>query len=261
MTAAFLEDYELEGVRVCGVPDHLGQGDNCRWPDGDIRWAVQRLIPGVTLEQFETTLASVYAHLAEHCGITPRKVEQVRDARIASGSEKIDGPSNVLAWSELPCGNKQQCLQAYDSSEQWSVAKQDGKIWLWMVVLHEVMHALGVPHAPAGVTAVIAPTYNPKLAGLQSYDIQQLQKRYGPPKAAPTTPTTPTNPTTPNGGSAMANLLKTLLLNAAKSWLDSAIKDGTLQRWLEEILTKLTSQQIVNSEQLVEHVTEKLTAS
>lgn len=257
MTAAFLTDFDLDGVRVCAVPDQLGQGDNCRWPDGRITYAVRQNIPGVPLEQFEATLDSVFAHIAEHCGIDPVRVQQVRDARIAPGTEKIDGPSGVLAWSELPCGNKVQCLQAYDGSEKWSIANQDGKIWLWMVVLHEVLHALGLPHAPSGTVAVIAPTYNPRLTGLQPYDVQQLQRRYGPPKAKPT----PTAPTTPEGGSTMGNLLKTLLLNAAKSWLDSAIKDGTLQRWLEEILTKLTSQQITNSEQLTEYVAEKLTAS
>ena len=185
-----LHDDELEPLRFCRVPDHVAQDRVCKWPDNDVGWAVHATVPGFTEDEFIETAFAVYRTLASACGIKPRMVQE-RMARVVLDVRSIDGDSGVLAESELPCGNVRQCHQWYDVGERWlkQGAKQKG-IYLYLVILHETMHALGIGHAPQGVRAVIAPFYDPALVDLTPYDVQQLTIRYGLP-AAPLPPVIP----------------------------------------------------------------------
>ena len=148
-----------DSIRVCGVPDHYGTSE-CKWPDGDIPWTITSVIPGFTFESMKAAAAEAFARLAAVCGIMPRYTETAREARILLGTANMDGPSGVLADSQLPCGGVRQCVQRYDVGERWTVddGRASGRIDLTRVMAHEIMHALGVGHLPAGSPNLIAPT-------------------------------------------------------------------------------------------------------
>lgn len=213
-------------MRVCGVADDIGTGGMCRWPDGNIGVNVLKVLPGCTPELYEQNVLSVYSHIARHCGIKPFMARQARDARVTLTVAAFDGPSGVLADSRLPCGNTTVCPQRYDHSEKWHFGldrPDKGSIWFWMVLLHETLHALGLPHAPSGVKCVIAPMYDPSLDGLMAYDIQELVKRYGPPNTVPSLP-----PTTPGGNmGGLKNLIDILaqIKPLLDLWSDPAFQD------------------------------------
>ena len=209
-----------ELIRFCSTEDEIAQERLCKWPDNDVPLAVIAVPPGLTEAQFEGVFGWVAEQINAACGAKLYQIETARLARVLPGTRKIDGPSGVLAESQLPCGNVIQCLQWYDGGEHWEVnwpPVDRQKINLNLVALHEVMHALGIPHAPQNMDAVIAPYYNADLRGLRPYDVAELRRRYGPPRVIPTpvpTPTPPAPAPTPTpGGSIMGWLviLKTLL--------------------------------------------------
>lgn len=121
-------------------------------------------------------------------------------AAILASSGPIDGSGGTLAWSELANsqegGPRATISQKYDSRENWKVSIALGKppasgIDPSLVILHETLHAMGIPHIN-GETAVMNPAYNPALLQLQPADIRELVSRYGP--AVQPEPPTPTPP-------------------------------------------------------------------
>lgn len=241
MSHLALHEETDEPIRYCRVPDQAGTGRLCKWPDAAIGWAVHATVPGFTEDEFIETAFAVYRRLSEACGIKPTMTQE-RIARIVLDVRAIDGDSGVLAESELPCGAVKQCHQWYDVGERWlKLGVQQKGVYLYLVILHETMHALGIPHAPQGVRAVIASYYDATLLDLTAYDVEQLQLRYGPP-FKPTPPATPTNPTTPSnpeGGSFMGKLLPLLNLLASLGPIIKVIVDlansGQLAKILEVI--------------------------
>lgn len=229
-----------EPIRVCGVPDHYGASGDCRWPDGNIPWTIVDLLPGLTLDQMKAVASTAFARLAAVCGITPVYTDTARDARVLLGTRSIDGPASVLAESELPCGQTKQCRQWYDSGERWGVFDGQGQgIDLTRVMAHEIMHALGVQHLPAGSPNLIAPTYSQTIIRPQAGDIAELQRRYGPPKVQPPNPPSVPTPTPTPGGNPMQAFLMQMLIGFVKQWLEKAIADGTLTKILTDLLAKL----------------------
>lgn len=203
---------DFDGVRVCGVPDHFGSGSLCKWPDGDIRWTVVAVLPGFSEEEFTDCARRALDILAGVCGITPRFVESASQARILVGVRQIDGRMGVLAESELPCGQVRQCRQWYDTGESWVVSDNppSNKIDLLRVMLHELCHALGMPHISDG--NLMAPTYSRDINRPQTGDVAELQRRYGRPKTRPSEPPPAEKPNTP-GGDLMNAILRGLLLS------------------------------------------------
>lgn len=254
----------MNPIRFCNVPAsrlQMAAEQVCAWPDGNIPWAIVAALPSVPEAEYDACFASVYAHIAKHCGITPTQATQARNARILSGVRRIDGSGGVLAESELPCGRVKTCNQWYDLGDNWSLQKRQGTIWLWMVALHEILHALGLPHCEnRGIVAVMNPTYNPALDGLQPWDIQELQRRYGPPKTVPVPPVPQPTPT-PTPGGTMNNFLVQMLLNLLRSQLEKWLQDGTLQRVLEDLLRRLIDNKPQTIEAMVAEVAEATKAA
>jgi len=179
---------ELAAPRMCGLPDVMEARDSlCKWPDGDVTYCVVDAFPGLTREQTVAAFDWAMGEVAKVCGVRPRRVDAPRQARIVSRCGRIDGPGKTLAWSELPCGQVAQCQQMYDSGEAWTDKRPipAGRTLAFLVVLHELLHALGVPHIGAG--NVMAPTYNPDLLTLQAGDVAELVARY--PKVQAPAPT------------------------------------------------------------------------
>lgn len=136
------------------------------------------------------------------CGLDLRVIEGGQ-ANIFAIVDNMDGPNGILGESYLPYpGITPQAVlaQRYDRGELWT------RSFLKRVILHEVGHALGLPHAiPPDAASGTQSVMNPYLTAFevpQAWEIDQLQRRYGPPSpvAPPTpTPTPPTQPPTPAG--------------------------------------------------------------
>lgn len=268
MSNPYADRFEFDAdTRICGVSDAIGQGGDCRWPDGDVSWTIVSVIPGFTFEAMKAVVQTAFDRLAAVCGIVPRYTDTARTARIVINAASMDGPSGVLADSMLPCGNTRQCVQRYDSGEKWTIddGPAAGRIDLTRVVAHELGHACGISHIGPG--NLMSPTYSQTIIGPQAGDIAELRRRYGPPKSRPIPPIIPTNPTTPTiptGGSFMGDFVKQMVLAFIKQWLEKAIADGTLVKILSDLLGKLNSGQIVTAQQMMDEVgsqaTQALTA-
>lgn len=185
------EEINYDGQRICNVPDHYGSAD-CLWPFLDVGVYVT---PGAKLG--EVSLADAF-ELAikgwnDVCGLKLFMATNAKTAHILTGSGQIDGPSNILAQSELPCGFQpgrwRQLNQLFDASEAWTIADNPpaNKIDAVRVICHEVGHAWGCGHISTG--NLMAPVYSAQLRWPQRGDIAEARARYGLP--APSSPPGP----------------------------------------------------------------------
>jgi len=205
---------DLDGVRVCGVPDHIGAGRICQWPDPALPWTITDLVPGISEAEMVKAMEWAAAQWATVCGLEPVYVDRARDARLIITAQRLDGPSGTLADCMLPCGGISQAVMRLDLSEAWTASMSEGqrRVVLPMVLWHEMGHGIGLSHAPQGSMNVMAPVYNPRVSGAGSYDVEEAIRRYGRRRQKPT-PSNPTTPTQP--GDKMEDRLKEVLKLAA----------------------------------------------
>ena len=189
----------MNGLQICAVPDMLGAGGDCRWRKNRLTWSVTGSLPG----------------LADAVWL-----DAIR-----------------LAWSEMPCGSRDpdRLNERYDTGERrWVVAvdPEPGQLDIVRVVAHELGHALGLPHFPAGSNALLAPQYSTSIRRPRLMDIQAIQARYGPPvqipapNPEPIPPSPPSNPPTPGGNMDLFSILSTVLtaiVKATPTPIDDAI--------------------------------------
>lgn len=201
----------IEATRFCGLPDRptgaQSQGQLCKWQDHQITWAwVGGDALGLDAAQAESAAAEAWRRWADVCGIQPEQVARAEQADVVMGAGigREAGPSGTLAWSELPCSQTdRQLQQRYDTQERWVI---DGTgtnprgIDLVRVMCHEIGHAIGLPHQPAG--NLMAPTYSPTVHSPQTYEIGIVSgaRMYGAPVGRPTPAPGPEPEPAPGGG-------------------------------------------------------------
>lgn len=173
----------------CGTHEPFSADLVKAWRKRTILWSVQGRLPTVSASQFREAVAGALASWEDVCGLRFAEAEAGVAPDVLITAARIDGPSQVLAWSELPDGSDRRLTQRYDTSEKYVVAERParGMIDLVAVVCHEMGHALGLEHAPAGSGDLMAPTYAPGRRTPQPGDVARIQKLYGP--AAPPVPT------------------------------------------------------------------------
>lgn len=196
----------LDGLRLCGVPDHLGGDTLCKWPNPRITWAIEELLPGLSYEDLRDAAALAWSWWAEVSAILPVYSTNGRTAQVLLGVGPIDGPGQVLAWSEMPCGYVRQVQQRYDSREyRWVVSERPGpgEIDAVRVIGHEIGHAWGCPHIEAG--NLMQASYSLAIRRPRPGDAREAVRRYGhPPRPAPAPSPRPTpSPAPPTGGRSM----------------------------------------------------------
>lgn len=177
-----------DGAVICAVPPDalaLAEAGVCKWPGGDVTWAVESHPSRLSFEDARDAYALAWGWWARVCGLRPRYTTNPRTANVLMGAGRIDGPSGTLAWSELPCGGAAQLRQRYDDAERWVVSETPaaGEIDLARVACHEVGHAVGIGHIGPG--NLLAPTYSSRVRKPQAGDIEEAVRRYGPPREAP----------------------------------------------------------------------------
>lgn len=189
-------------TRRCALPDVMPVGASlCQWPMRDLTFFQQIAYPGVDPARVAANYAEAWRRLAAVCGITANQVSDPTEAHIVAVAGSIDGPGNILAESELPCGFSAQSVahQTFDVSDGGTTLSSDELMIACMC--HECGHALGLAHEPIGSGSLMEPILRPDISSPQAVDAQNLQARYGAPAAAPAT-TTPTT-TTANGGGTL----------------------------------------------------------
>lgn len=166
-------------VRICQLPDWpLAPEAICKWPDGRVTWGMRNHpVPGRAAD-VRAIYEAAWASWAKVANITPIFSDRPSEARVVMDAGTIDGPRNILAWSEMPCGAARQVEQRYDSAENWDLG-EGGDILLLAVAAHEIGHALGIPHIATG--NLMQPYYSPEIRAPQAGDIAEAVGRYGRP--------------------------------------------------------------------------------
>lgn len=258
-----------DGTRICGVPDNFAAEQVCAFPRHNptiVGWYLTGILPNWTAEAMIQAGKAAWAMWERKGGVIARYYERGSDAVNDLGQKKIHGivatgvgrtaplgtRFGVLAWSEMPCG-KLRLVQAIDAADTWT-AIYDLRLPIPANVLdlvrtwgHENGHALGIDHIEPG--NLLQANYSSGIGDLRSGDVRELQRRYGPPVLVPVDP--PPSPSSPSGG--IMDFLFKMLLNAFRSQLQKWIDDGTLAKYLQELLNSLLAGQIKNIADLETH--------
>lgn len=168
----------VEGGYFCNTPQAVLENvdSSCKWPFPEVSIFQALRISALSPEAIQRVVGQCCSRWNAVCNLNLHVATGADQANILSQSGRIDGPMGVLGQSYLPCGNvshQTQLAQLFDSGESWT------EDFLLRVMLHEIGHALGLPHAPQGSGACMEP-FLTKLTAPQAWDIQQMVARYGP---------------------------------------------------------------------------------
>lgn len=187
----------------CGVPEQIGNGNLCRWdqvPWNGKRWTAEprtlrltwALATGVD-ERVAPSLDWAFREWSKVCAVAFDRLATGSAANIVFTHRRIDGPSNTLAWAELPCGPDRMLESRIDASESWHYDPKTpaprGRVHLGGVMCHEIGHVLGLTHIDSAERALMNATHDPSLLTPQRADIEAAVTRYGPPVDSPADPT------------------------------------------------------------------------
>lgn len=207
----------MQPIEFCQVPAHLGAGQLCRWPDGEIPWTITALVPRISEFQLIEAVKWAFSKWAKTRRIKPIYQDTATGCRIFIGSRRIDGEHGILAECELPCSASQKYVRMWlDTSEDWitEFTPTDRQILLGAVIWHELGHAFGLPHAPDRSRNIMAPVYDPSITELGSWDLEQLHVRYPVeiiPPSPPVPPAPPVPPSPPIPGGPTVGIIDLIL--------------------------------------------------
>ncbi len=114
------------------------------------------------------------------CGVKLKKASRARDAKIVITFADIDGIGKTLGMAYQPasgedmdaCGGPCGDI-TIDAEERWNTH------FFLAVFLHELGHAIGIPHAPSADRSNIMEAFYSGLIVFGTWDITQAIKRYG----------------------------------------------------------------------------------
>lgn len=185
------------GMVFCGVSEEAFaiNGVTYQWPRGSkLTWGIAfSRLGDLSDMDCKDAIALALREISECCDVTHEYVKNANAANLKIISQRLDGPSGVLADCQIPVGNvhsdSTQLLMRFDDSERYGLFSNPPShgIDFYRVFLHEAEHFHGLGHKPASVMepALIAPTYNTRIRNLQQADIAELVRRYGPQKSKP----------------------------------------------------------------------------
>lgn len=169
--------------------------DDCKWQHPNVRWTIDSVPNEFRTSEYADIITTAFAMWEAVSGF--QAVQDDQSPNIIFMAKRIDGRNGILAQAELPCGNVNERTQLrvqVDISENWgdySGSLHGGMMDLLRVVSHEIGHVIGISHCKTE-TALMNPSVS-DIRTVQSWDIKQVQNRYGKKAIAP--PTEPTDGT------------------------------------------------------------------
>ncbi len=151
-----------------------------------------------TPEQIADAYATAWRAWADVFNIDATPARSSAEALVRAHFAYIDGPSNVLAWSELADNTNRPKTQRYDVGERWTIEWESVGIPLVTVAIHEIGHVLGLEHDTANANAIMRPTISRSLPRPTERDFQHLAGLGYTRRTSP--PTNPTPDPPPVGG-------------------------------------------------------------
>lgn len=204
------------GGLFCGQNDegYAINGTTFQWPRGSrLKWGIAfSSVGGLSAADCKDAITEALKEISDCCDVSHEYVANANTANIKIISQRLDGPSGVLADMQIPFSNAHpdstQLIGRVDDSEKYGLFENppNGFIDFYRMMLHELLHAHGLGHKPASiqVPALIAPIYTLAIRHLQKADKDELVRRMGTAK----TPITPT-PVPPLGDSLGVDLIIT----------------------------------------------------
>lgn len=179
----------------CGCEQHLNTMENGRlrkWSQPVVTWTIQQHPSQFQREDYAAIIESCFREIMDACGFVAQKATG-NSANIVFLTERIDGRGGTLAYAELAgFGDTSRDVRRVvaDSGEAWAHhtgAPRTNAMPIRRVVLHELLHALGIGHEESQEPALMDPTVS-NIQKLQRWDIDQLQARYGKPQGTSPAP-------------------------------------------------------------------------
>jgi hypothetical protein len=196
----------LGGGLFCGQNDEgfAINGVTYKWPRGSkLTWGLAfTSVGGLSAADCKDAITEALKEISSCCDIRHEYVANANGANIKIISQRLDGPSGVLADMQIPFTNAHpdstQLTGRIDDSERYVLADNppNGTIDFYRMILHELEHAHGLGHKPASIQspALIAPIYSLAIRHLQKADIDELVRRYDTPQQAPQPPASGAKP-------------------------------------------------------------------
>jgi hypothetical protein len=192
----------------CGAKDTASKTRGAfvsKWDKQKLTWALVNPTPQLRNDDVRRVLNYAFRLWTKYVPLDITEVSPQADADIKAGFGSrnhgdywpFDGPGVVLAHATYPKAG----LLHFDDEEKWSIEpKPDPNDWqktnLFWVAIHEMGHALGLPHLNQ-TDAIMYPYYNSRTPeDLTPYDVEAIQNTYGARPGVPTPkPVAPTQPT------------------------------------------------------------------
>jgi hypothetical protein len=128
-------------------------------------------LAGIERKQVAKAYDRAWQSWADICNIQPIRVKFPQDTYLIVQQKYIDGPGEMLGYTNIPDFNKNPIYQVFDEGEAWTEKK------FFDVSLHEIGHVLKINHLPVG--NVMHNIIYFDLKGLQTGDIIEAQKVWG----------------------------------------------------------------------------------
>lgn len=175
-----MSEPNFDGIPICGVV--VSKVDPlAKWPGANpsLPWNldVTGYNGGLSDDALREAFAMAWGYWADVVEIDPRMVQTATEALIRSHFARIDGPSNVLAWSYLADNTNNPKIQRFDAGDTWvsiNPGTPSGGIDLVRVACHEIGHVLGLEHDSASAAALMRPSYSTSIPKPTERDVSRL---------------------------------------------------------------------------------------